>query len=57
MRDYLKNDSGLFEASIAFFILNARGNEVSSPVILGANTYPELFMTLDSNWKSRQIIV
>lgn len=39
MRDYLKNDSGLFEASIAFFILNARENEVSSPVILGANTY------------------
>lgn len=47
MRDYLKNDSGLFEASIAFFILNARGNEVSSPVILGANTYPELFMRVN----------
>ena len=39
VRDYLKHDTGLFEVPVAFSILNAREAGVSSPVILGADTY------------------
>ena len=39
VRDYLKHDTGLFDVPITFSILNARENGVSSPVILGADTY------------------
>lgn len=39
VRDYLKHDIGLFDVPITFSILNARENGVSSPVILGADTY------------------
>lgn len=39
VRDYLEHDTGLFEVPVAFFVLNAREAGVSSPVILGADTY------------------
>lgn len=39
VRDYLKHDTGLFDVPITFSILNARDNGVSSPVIIGADTY------------------
>lgn len=39
VRDYLEHDTGLFEVPVAFSILNAREAGVSSPVILGADTY------------------
>ena len=39
VRDYLKHDTGLFEVPITFSILHAREDGVSSPVIIGADTY------------------
>lgn len=39
VRDYLEHDAGLFGVPVAFFVLNAREAGVSSPVILGADTY------------------
>ena len=39
VRDYLEHDTGLFEVPVAFSILNVREAGVSSPVILGADTY------------------
>ena len=39
VKDYLEHDTGLFEVPVAFSILNAREAGVSSPVILGADTY------------------
>ena len=39
VRDYLQHDTGLFEVPVSFSILNARETGVSSPVILGADTY------------------
>ena len=39
VRDYLEHDTGLFEVPLTFSILNAREAGVSSPVILGADTY------------------
>jgi hypothetical protein len=39
VRNYLKNDIGLFEVPVTFSILNTREDGVSSPVILGADTY------------------
>ena len=39
VRDYLEQDTGLFEVPITFSVLNARETGVSSPVILGADTY------------------
>jgi len=39
VRDYLEQDTGLFHVPVAFSVLNARETGVSSPVILGADTY------------------
>ena len=39
VRDYLEHDTGLFNVPVAFSVLNARETRVSSPVILGADTY------------------
>lgn len=39
VRDYLEHDTGLFEVPVAFSILNGREDGVSSPVILGEDTY------------------
>ena len=39
VRAYLKHDTGLFEVPITFSILHAREDGVSSPVIIGADTY------------------
>ncbi len=39
VRDYLKQDTGLFDVPITFSILNAQEDHVGSPVILGADTY------------------
>ncbi|MDY4681277.1 MAG: nitroreductase, partial [Lachnospiraceae bacterium] len=39
VRDYLEHDTGLFNVPVAFSVLNARETGVSSPVILGADTY------------------
>ena len=39
VRDYLEQDTGLFEVPITFSVLNARETGVSSPVILGADIY------------------
>lgn len=39
IRDFLLNDTGLFNVPVHFTILNAETDGVSSPVILGANTY------------------
>ncbi len=39
VRNFLKEDTGLFEVPVVFKILDAKKDDVSSPVILGANTY------------------
>ena len=39
VRNYLQKDTGLFDVPIEFTILNAKNDNVSSPVIIGADTY------------------
>ena len=39
VRNFLKEDTGPFEVPVVFKILDAKKDDVSSPVILGANTY------------------
>ena len=39
VRDYLEQDTGLFHVPVAFSVLSAPETGVSSPVILGADTY------------------
>lgn len=39
VRNYLQKDTGLFDVPIEFTILNAKNDNVSSPVVIGADTY------------------
>jgi hypothetical protein len=39
VKNYLQNDKGLFDVPITFTILDAKNDHVSSPVIIGADTY------------------
>ena len=39
VRDYLEQDTGLFHVPVAFSVLSAPETGVSSPVILGEDTY------------------
>ena len=39
VKNYLQKDTGLFDVPITFTILDAKNDHVSSPVIIGADTY------------------